>query len=113
MIFRRTTPNNHYRSLRLLSEGGRWELGFSPYHHGMRLRMGLTGRPPNLMDFCLGRDGGIFAPVLLAVLRRLQELDETSTPEMIDSVLPWAGTRPNMAVHLPELLKTENPISAV
>jgi hypothetical protein len=55
----------------------------------------------------------IYAPVLLAVLRRLQELDETSTPEMIDSVFPWAGTRPNMTVHLPELLESANPISAM
>jgi hypothetical protein len=113
MNFRRTTPNSHYRSLRLLSEGGRWELGFSPYRHGMRLRMGLTGRPSQVIDFCLGRDGGIFAPVLLAVLRKLQELDETSTAEMIDSAFPWAGTRPDLAVHLPELLKTENRVTAV
>jgi hypothetical protein len=59
MTFNRVTPNNPYRSLRLLSEGGRWELGFSPYRHGMRLRMGLAGRPPKLMDFCLGRDGDL------------------------------------------------------
>ena len=103
MTFHHATPNNHFRALRLLSEGGRWELGLSPYHHGMRLRMGLTGRPPQVMDFCLGRDEALFAKVLVAVLGRLENLDETSTPRDVDAAFPWAGTRPNLAVHLAEI----------
>jgi hypothetical protein len=104
MTFRHVTSNNHFRALRLLSEGGRWELGLSPYHQGMRLRMGLAGRPPQVMDFCLGRDEALFAKVLVAVLRRLEALDEFSTPREVDAAFPWAGTRPDLAVHLAGIL---------
>jgi hypothetical protein len=99
MTFKRADPNNHFRSLRLVSEGGRWELGLNPYSHGMRLRMGLVGRPPQVMDFCLGRDPELFPKVLVAVLKRLDPLDEMSAPDEVDAVFPWAGTRPDMAVH--------------
>lgn len=99
MTFKRADPNNHFRSLRLVSDGGRWELGLSPYSHGMRLRMGLAGRPPQVMDFCLGRDAEVFPKVLVAVLKRLEPLDEMSAPDEVDAVFPWAGTRPDMAVH--------------
>lgn len=107
MNFQRVSPNGHFRALRLLSEGGRWELGLSPYHHGVRLRMGLAGRPPQVMDFCLGRDSGLFPRVLVAVLKCLDPLDEMTTPEEVDAAFPWAGTRPDLAVHLVELLVVE------
>ncbi len=109
MTFKRTDPNNHFRSLRLLSEGGRWELGLSPYRHGMRLRMGISGLPPQVMDFCLGRDAALFANVLIAVLKRLEAVEENSEPAVIDSAFPWAGTRPDMAAHLLELLDPLDP----
>ena len=105
MTFRRIAPNGHFRALRLVSEGGRWEIGLSPYLHGMRLRMGLAGLPPRVMDFCLGRDEELFLKVLVAVLRRLEAVDEQSPPEAIDAVFPWAGTRPDLTVHLDELLR--------
>lgn len=104
MNFRRVSPNGHFRALRLLSDGGRWELGFSPYHHGVRLRMGLAGRPPQVMDFCLGSDAELLPKVLVAVLKRLDPLDEMSTPEEVDTAFPWARTRPDLTVHLIELL---------
>ena len=107
MKFQRSTPNNDYRVLRLLSETGRWELGMSLYSHGMRLRMGRAGRPPQVMDFCMGRDDALFPRVLVAVLKRLEPLEENSPPDRIDSAFPWSGTRPDMAVHLADLLHLE------
>lgn len=104
MTFRRVSPNGHFRALRLLSDGGRWELGLCPYHHGVRFRMGLAGRPPQVVDFCLGRDAELFPRVLVAVLGRLDPLDELATPGEVDAVFPWAGTRPDLAVHLAMLL---------
>ncbi|MEO5912666.1 MAG: hypothetical protein ABIS50_00420 [Luteolibacter sp.] len=103
MKFKCVEPNSHFRSLRLLSEDGRWELGLSPYSHGMRLRMGMTGRPPQVIDFCMGRDATLFSKVLVAVLSKLETLDESITPEQVDAAFPWSGTRPDMAVHLTEL----------
>ena len=65
--------------------------------------MGLAGRPPQVMDFCLGRDAELFPQVLIAVLKKLEVLEETSTAEEIDATFPWSGTRPDMAVHLEKL----------
>jgi hypothetical protein len=104
MNFTRVAPNTHYRGLRLMSQGGRWEIGLNPYRQGVRLRMGQTGFPPQVMDFCLGRDPELFPKVLIAVLRRLDPLAETCTASEVDATFPWAGTRPDLAVHLTELI---------
>ena len=107
MIFRHVTPNTEYRLLRLLSTGGNWELGMSPYSHGMRLRMGQTARPPRVLDFCMGRDESLFPKILIAVLNRLEPLDESSTAAEIDHVFPWSGTRPDLTLHLEPLLSED------
>lgn len=104
MTFCRADPNTHYRTLRLLSTGGRWELGLSPYTHGTRLRMGLAGRPPSVMDFCLGTDGPRRAAVLAAVVQKLDAVEEHASVRAVDAIFPWAGTRPDMVAHLPVLL---------
>ncbi|MEP2777486.1 MAG: hypothetical protein ABJQ29_08140 [Luteolibacter sp.] len=113
MRFHRIEPNTHYRTLRLLSEGGKWELGMSPYSHGMRMRMGFAGRPPRVIDFCMGCDACLFPEVLTAILRCLDPLSENITDDGIDAVFPWHGTRPDMAVHLGELLGTRVASSTV
>lgn len=109
MIFLRAEPNFHYRTLRFLSEEGGWELGLSPYTHGTRLRMGRTGRPPGVMDVCLGHDTRWFLPVLSAVFDRLGSLPESAGAAEIDARFPWAGGRPDPARHLPELLAGRKP----
>ena len=111
MTFRRVSPNSHYRDLRLLTKEGHWELGMSAYSHGMRMRMGRAGQAPRVMDFCMGRDSTLFPQVLVAVLRRLDRLAESSPPEAIDALFPWAGTRPDLSIHLSPLL--EIPTSEV
>ena len=105
MIFHRVEPSSEYRALRFVSAEGRWELGLSPYPSGVRLRMGLAGRPPSVIDFCLGHDTRIYSTVLLAVLKRLETLSESSSSAEIDAHFPWAGTRPELALHLNSLLK--------
>ncbi len=110
MTFRSASPSDSYRVLRLVSMEGWWELGLSDYSSGMRLRMGRAGRPPGVMDFCLGLDASLPGPVLAAVVARLATLPEKSTPSEVDALFPWAGTRPNMAVHLAALL--ERPAAA-
>ena len=104
MNFQRAEPSREYRALRLVSEGGRWEIGLSPYQSGLRLRMGLAGRPPSVMDFCIGHDERIYAPVLLAVAGRLNDIPESASAKEIDAAFPWAGTRPDLAIHLPLLI---------
>ena len=104
MTFLRTPPNANYRVLRLLSERGQWEVGFSDYARGIRLRMGRAGRPPSVIDFCLGGDTRLYQSVLLAVLARLETASESASPEEIDALFPWAETKPDLASHLAPLL---------
>ena len=106
MTFQRADPTTNYRIVRLLSDGGRWELGLSHYARGVRVRMGLTGRPPSVVDFCLGGESDLYTPVLLAVLERLEAAPESATIAEIDALFPWFGTRPDPATHLPQLLAT-------
>ena len=104
MIFQRGEPNEHYDALRLVSGGGNWEFGLSLRPTGTRLRMGRMGRPPSVLDFCMGTDAAVYAEIFQAVLQRLEPLAETATAVEIDAVFPWAGTRPDLAVHLSSLL---------
>ena len=108
MKFRRVDPDERYRFLRLASEGGKWELGMSPYTHGMRIRMGPSARPPHTIDFCMGRDPGLFPEILTAILNHLDPVPESATSAEIDALFPWQGTRPDMNRHLPMLLRNPN-----
>ena len=104
MTFHRADPTANYRVLRLLSEGCCWEIGLSHYARGIRIRMGRAGLPPSVIDFCLGGDSSLYAPVLLAILERLESAPESASPDEIDTLFPWAGTRPNLVSHLAPLL---------
>jgi hypothetical protein len=104
VIFKRAEPGREYRALRLVSEEGCWELGLNPYQSGIRLRMGPAGRPPSVIDFCLGHDERIYAPVLLAVAGRLKDIPESASAKEIDAAFPWAGTRPDPVIHIQALI---------
>lgn len=111
MIFSRVEPSSDYRALRLLSETSRWELGLSPYLDGVRIRMGRAGRPPSVIDFCLGHDTALYSPALLAVTKLLEQLPESASAEEIDALFPWAGTRPDPAIHLQQLISEATGMS--
>jgi hypothetical protein len=104
MTFHREEPNFQYRALRLVSEQGRWELGFSPYHQGCRLRMGPRGLPPSVLDLCLGHDPKCWARALVLALKTLDDIPEGATSQEIDAAFPWSGTRPDLRLHWPEVV---------
>jgi hypothetical protein len=54
------------------------------------------------MDFCLGRDPGLWGKVLAFTLEQLVPLSESADPKTIDAVFPWANARPDLRVHLPQ-----------
>ena len=112
MTFQRVEPNASYRVLRLLSDGGHWEVGFSDYSRGIRIRMGRAGRPPSVIDFCLGGETKLYPPVLLAVLAHLEQVAESASAAEIDALFPWAGTKPDLDSHLGSLLARQVPASA-
>jgi len=57
----------------------------------------------------MGQDANRYASVTLAVLAKLDRLPEESNEEEIDGLFPWAGTRPDLAIHLEALLKQKSP----
>lgn len=113
MTFHREEPNEYYRALRMISAAGVWTLGLSLYASGMRLRMGKTGQPPRVLDFCLGADPALCGVVFAAVLRRLSPLAEGATAAEVDTAFPWAGSRPDLAIHLRPLLSNISEASAL
>ncbi|WP_411827967.1 hypothetical protein [Luteolibacter sp. AS25] len=104
MKFNRAEPNAQYRTLRLVSEESRWELGMSPYTHGIRMRMGPFGKPPSVLDFCMGENGSLYPDILLAILKKLEPVPEDQSLQAIDAVFPWKGTRADLSLHLRSLL---------
>ena len=111
LTFQRIEPSREYSALRLVSETGRWELGLSTYQSGIRLRMGPAGRPPSVLDFCLGHNSDIVSPVLLAVIRILESVPESGAAKEIDAAFPWAGSRPDLNSHLTPLLAAAGIVS--
>jgi hypothetical protein len=112
MEFRRVEVNSQYRSLRLLSVGGLWELGLSPYHHGMRVRMGRVGQLPKLLDCCLGWNKALYGPVMLALIERLDPLGEDALSAQVQAVFPWKGVSPEISGYLPLLLGKADGVNA-
>ena len=106
MNFRRVDPSHEYRALHLQSQKGVWELGLTPYHNGTRLRMGRAGRPPSVIDLCMGHDTRIYYSLLAAVLELLKPISESTSVQEIDALFPWAGTRPDLNIHLGPLLSS-------
>lgn len=105
MTFLPAEPSPHYRSLRLVSEQGRWEAGLCRYPEGTRVRMGLAGRPPGVIDICAGTDPRLAVLGIAAVTDRLLDLPEDVEAREIDALFPWAGRRPDPARDLPVLLQ--------
>ena len=84
--------------------GVSWPRQKSITEGGLSESMGLSDRPPSVIDFCLGHDTPIYFPVLLAVMKLLESLPESASAEEIDALFPWAGTRPDPAFDVPRLL---------
>ena len=112
MTFLLAKPSSHYRSLRLVSEHGRWEAGLSRYPDGTRVRMGLAGRPPGVIDICAGTDPVLAMRAIAAVTDRLLVLPEDVEARDIDAIFPWASRRPDRAKDLPVLLHGTTPDDA-
>jgi hypothetical protein len=106
VIFQRVDPSHEYSALHLQSQEGVWELGITPYHNGTRLRMGRAGLPPSVIDLCMGHDTRIYYPLLAAVLKLLKPISESTSAQEIDALFPWAGTRPDLNIHLGPLLSS-------
>ena len=95
MRFRRVPPDDNFSMLRLVSEGGKWEVDLYPVLFGVRIRCGQVGACAVVLDYCAGADINLRVEILLLVLQVLEAMDEASTTEGdIDRAFPKWTRRP-------------------
>jgi len=70
--------------------------------------MGRAGSLPKTLDCCLGRNEALYGAVLLALIKKLDAIDEMSSSVELGKVFPWQGISPDMSVFLEELLKPDD-----
>ena len=104
MKFTRVDPDFHHPALRLASDSGIWNIGLWRGSDGLRLRMGKSGRRPDTIDVCLGPDPTHYPGIVISVVSRVETLPESATSTEIDALFPWRGSRPDLSIHLPDLL---------
>ena len=95
MKFRLADADMNFAWGRMVSEGGRWELGYSPVFFGCRVRLGLVRSMSVELDYCAGDDPELRLEILLLVLQIVEPLDEATTqPADIQRIFPRWTRRP-------------------
>lgn len=94
MTLRPTDPDENLQILRLISAGGRWELGLAPMLFGVRVRAGLVGDYCVALDYCAGADTRFQMELLAVVIRIFETLPEAISPAELQRMLPQYKVRP-------------------
>jgi hypothetical protein len=94
MKFRRAPTEPNFDRLKLVSEGGEWELGLWSVMFGVRLRFGRTGSCGVELDYCAGADTMFQLELLNAVHIILQEVPETVTESELHRMFPDYTLKP-------------------
>ena len=95
MYFHRTEPTENFLALRMVSEGGRRELGCSPVLFGRRIRLGQVGAMSVDLDYCAGDDPVLALTILVLILEILAPVDEAElTAAYLKRVFPGWKRRP-------------------
>jgi len=94
MRFTETQPNENFPIMRMISETGRWEIGYWPVLYGVRVRLGLTGSPGCDVDYCCGASTKLRAEVLLVMLVILETVGEQAPQGEISDLFPMAWAKP-------------------
>jgi hypothetical protein len=94
MKFHRVQTEPNYDRLKLVSEGGEWELGLWRVMFGVRVRFGLAGAGGVELDYCAGADPMFQLELLNAVHIILQEVPESVTCGEIQRMFPGFHIKP-------------------
>jgi hypothetical protein len=94
MKFRRAPVEPNFDRLKLVSEGGEWELGLWSVMFGARVRFGRTGACGVELDYCAGDDPLFQLELLNAVHIILQEVPETVTESQLRHIFPDYTIKP-------------------
>lgn len=94
MKFTHAEPDENFRILRLVSEGGRWEAGLVPMLFGVRVRVGVVGASAVVIDYCAGADQAFQFDLLATILIILDGLPESTGEVEILRMMPTYKVRP-------------------
>jgi hypothetical protein len=94
MKFRPAEPDENFKLLRMLSTGGRWEVGLCPVFFGVRVRAGIVGDCGPSIDLCAGNDSARIDLLLKLVVSFLRNFPESATGREVSSVLPLNTIKP-------------------
>lgn len=94
MEFKPASTTMNYPTLRLVSEGGSWEVGIWPVIFGLRVRAGRTDNTVSVaVDYCAGNDE-VFCFHLLATMVKILERGVSITHRELERILPTWEVRP-------------------
>lgn len=94
MKFKMAKPEPNFDRLKLVSEGGIWELGLWSVMFGVRLRLGRTGAGGVNLDYCAGANQLFQMELLNAVHIILQEVPETISERDLEAMFPDYTRKP-------------------
>ena len=94
MIFQRAQPDENFPLRKLVSETGRWEMGFRPVLFGLQVIASRQGHESVALNYCAG--GRLQDQLLLfaVILRLLERLPEEITEADLRRLLPRENRRP-------------------
>lgn len=79
---------------RLVSTGGRWEVGIRPVIFGFRVCGGIIGSGCYAFDYCAGANRGFILQLLAVMIGILEQLPEETTEQQLQDLLPGWRVRP-------------------
>jgi hypothetical protein len=94
MKFKMAEREPNYDRLKLVSEGGIWELGLWSVMFGVRVRMGRAGLFYVNLDYCAGADAQFQMELLNAVHIILQEVPESISDRDLEDMFPQFDIKP-------------------
>jgi len=95
MKFKVTPPDENFPILRMVSEGGKWEVGYVPMIFGVRVRLGQVGNGWVECDLCCGPSLLLRAKVLCYILATLLTADEAGIDsKMMRQLFPQPTRKP-------------------
>lgn len=94
MKFHQTAPDENFKGLRMVSEGGQWEVGLCPVFFGVRVRAGRVGDGACAIDLCAGADKAHIDTLLKMVLTLLSPFSESARAGDVSRLIPSFETKP-------------------
>lgn len=94
MEFHQAEPTENLSMLRLVSAGGRWELGLWPVLFGVRVRAGVVGEMTCAVDYCAGANVPDMLTLLHVVRRILEGFGEDVPAYVVERALPVQDLKP-------------------